>query len=149
MILIDNPNITNIKIQKPFDIIGDNYTILFQNTVTKDIHIQYVTDESNNLYFSFEVDLTNLTNGEYYILLLLNNNHNKIEVIDNEIENYIEDRIYLLVTNGLTIANKDVVIVNETDSSKIVSRDILRIGNFKNSGTQYITKQQIIAYNPN
>ena len=145
-----------------------NYSILVQNTVTKDIYVMNVTDVGNALYTKFEIDVK-LPAGEYYTLLFENpehlpfkgetNNPNDIVTIQyltakgkklnikgkTLVQEYIK-----YVTNGNDIIMYgDFYIVFDNEQYKIdfVSSDLLRVGEYKSPQQQYRKEQGYITYN--
>lgn len=139
----------NITIQKPFDVIGNNFTLLFQNTTTKEITIYNVSDSSENLYFHFEVDNFNLINGEYYLLVLLNNNHAPIEVLTNDINSVKQESVYLLLCKDNLIVNKDIQIITTKYNKdvEVVTRELCKVGDYTTPKMEYNNKKSYITYN--
>ena len=139
----------NIVIQKPFNIIGSNYTLLLQNTVTKDINIYNVTDESENLYFHFKIDNLNLINGEYYLLLISNENHLPLEVITNDINSAKLESVYLLLCKDKLIINKDIQIITTLKNAavEIVTKELCKVGDYTTIKKEYNNKKSFITYN--
>lgn len=139
----------NIVIQKPFNIIGNNFTLLLQNTVTKEITIYNVTDFSENLYFHFEIDNLNLINGEYYLLLISNENHLPLEVITNDINSAKLESVYLLLCKDMLIINKDVQVITTLKNADVtvVTRELCKVGDYNTTKTEYNNKKTFITYN--
>lgn len=140
----------NITIQKPFDVLGNKFSLLFQNTTTKEINIYDVTDDSENLYFHFEMDDFNLMDGEYYLLVLANNNHTPIEVLSNNINNYVYQPsvTYLILCGDSLIINKDVQIVTTSDNDvTVITRELCKVGDYNTTKTEYNNKKSFITYN--
>jgi hypothetical protein len=179
MILIkDNGKTTAISIQKPFDFSSSYYTILLQNTVTKEIH-QYTTEDLyyNKLYWNFQLNTDDLITGEYYVLLLANPQQLHLELSYNNINNIKEDErikrilknkgdvitndmfilvneetenptLLFLMNKGQVITNGDIYIANTEESNiKILTKELLKVGEYKTPTTQYNKEKKFITYN--
>lgn len=145
IILQDN----KLTIQNPLNnTFEGNFTIILQNTVTREV-FQYNVENihKNPLYYHFDVDV-NLADGEYFLLLVHNPSFAEIDVT-SDISN-IQDKKMGFVA----IANDDTVILNkgyyigfgyEADI-KIVTRELLRIGEFENKTTQYDKNNKYVIY---
>ena len=179
MILIkDNGNSTAISIQKPFDFNSTYYTILLQNTVTKEIYQYNVKDVFyNKLYWNFELNADDLITGEYYVLLLANPLQLHLELSYNNINDIKEDErvkrivknkdaiiqnnmfilvneedgnptLLFLMNKGEAITNGDIYIANTEESNiKILTKELLKVGEYHNPTTQYNKEKKFITYN--
>ena len=145
IILQDN----KLTIQNPLNnTFEGNFTIILQNTVTREVFQYNVANiHKNPLYYHFEIDV-NLNDGEYFLLLVHNPSFADIDVM-SDISN-IQDKKMGFVA----IANDDTVILNdgyyigfgyEVDI-KIVTRELLRIGEFENKTTQYDKNNKYVIY---
>ena len=81
MIILDNTGRITVQLPQITDV--TNYTILLQNTVTKDIHRFDVEGENDVIYRHFDINTSNLIDGEYYIVLIANPYKSVIEVTNN------------------------------------------------------------------
>lgn len=155
MILVKNKGKTaTITVQKPFDFNAEHYTILLQNTVTKEIN-QYTTEDLfyNKLYWSFQISTEDLINGEYYVLLLSNPLQLHLELSYNNINNIKEDeRVKSILKNQDNIITNDMfILVNETEDcptmlflmneGAIITNGDILIANTENSYIKVLTKE--------
>lgn len=155
MIFIKDKNKNNvIQIQKPFNIESEYYTILMQNTVTKEIYQFTVKDNTrwNKMYYTFEINPISLTDGEYYVLLLANPMELIINVEYNNINNIKEDeRIKEILKNNNNILTNDMfILINEENPTTliflmnkgaIITNGDIYIANSQHNGIKIITKE--------
>ena len=155
MILVQNKfENGTILIQKPYKLKSSNFTILLQNILTKEIHLFNVTTTSSkdSLYLKFEnINFSNWEDGEYYLLLINNPLHSKIEVSYNNINDFKrqENIIYFLLNKSDYIMNGELYVgysVSFEDVIKITS-DIVKIGTYKNPTLTYNKDTKYIQYN--
>lgn len=151
IIIKENNEPTIISIVRNGESYSDNYSLLFQNTLTKDIYTYvYNEDIGNALYHKFEVDLTQLDTGEYYMMLFQNpdelefySNHNKPSDITTS---YI---IYMTNDGNYLVNNGDFLVIRggvEENTMVPVCTELMRIGEYKNPSTQYKKEQKYIQY---
>lgn len=123
------------------------FSIALQNTITKDITIFTTVDVGNELYMKFNLNLSNLELGEYYVLVFEN---------PDNVPFYTSPNNPTEVTYFKYVANDDKVIMNgefyvvmeaevETQITYIQS-EILRIGDYKSPTQQYKTEMKYKTY---
>lgn len=145
IILQDN----KLTIQNPLiNTFEGNFTIILQNTVTREV-FQYNVENihKNPLYYHFEIDV-NLNDGEYFLLLVHNPSFAEIDVT-SDITNIQDKKM-----GFEAIANDDTVILNRgyyigfgyEANIKIVTRELLRIGEYENKTTQYDKNNKYVTY---
>lgn len=154
MITIENNILT---IQKPFNFDFDFYTLIFQNTVTKEIKQITLSDNgTNNMYVHFNVENLNLINGEYFLLLLSNDTKENINVVTTEIFNdnlkksLIENDevFYYLVYDNQYIINGDIYLgTTKNKNIKILTKELLKFGDYKPQIKNYNNTKKYISYN--
>lgn len=145
------------------------YSIVVQNTITKDITI-YDTYGDGKLYKNFQIDIQ-LPQGEYYVLLFENpdlipfkastNNLKEVDTIK-----YATVRDTVLKAKGKTIvigdksiqylASDDNLIMfgnfyltygsGEKQELKYIQSELMRIGEYKNPNKTYKKEQGYIQY---
>lgn len=152
MILIKEKGNSDITIQKPYEFSSSLFSILLQNTVTKEVYQFNVEDKNvdNKLFFNFSIDTSDLIDGEYYLLLLSNPYSIDIEVKVNDIDDIEENKkkVFLFVNKGETIINGVLNIGNEQyDRIFKITIEMLRVGTYENPSTQYNNEQKYITYN--
>lgn len=145
IILQDN----KLTIQNPLNnTFEGNFTIILQNTVTREVFQYNVENTRNNpLYYHFEIDV-NLNDGEYFLLLVHNPSFAEIDVT-SDISNIQDKKM-----GFEAIANDDTVILNggyyigfEYEANiTIVTRELLRIGEYENKTTQYNKNNKYVTY---
>lgn len=101
------------------------YSIILQNTTTKQVIIYSVTHLGGDLFYQFEIDTTPLDEGEYKLYLIENDEWKTIQINQNNIPNS-------------TIDDKPIVIV---------TTDLMRVGNYKPSSTAYNSERKFRTYN--
>lgn len=154
MITIENNILT---IQKPFNFNYQFYTLILQNTITKEITQFTMSDiDSNNMYIHFNIGNLNLINGEYFLLLLSNNNREEINIVTAEIFNdnfniINNEEFYYLVYDGLYITNGDIYLginkVNNTEAVQILTKELLKFGDYNAKIKEYNNTKKYITYN--
>lgn len=157
MILIKEKGNSDITIQKPYEFSSSLFSILLQNTVTKEVYQFNVEDKNvdNKLFFNFEFDSSDLIDGEYYMVLISNPSFAPIEVKVNDIDDVKiqeqEGMIYFLVNKGDYITNGELYLTispkTEYEEIKKITIDLLRVGDYKNPNQQYNNEQKYITYN--
>lgn len=153
-----------LTVQKPFNFNYQFYTLILQNTITKEITQFTMSDiDSNSMYIHFNVDNLNLINGEYFLLLLSNNNREEINIVTAEIfnENFNKpldinnEEFYYLVYDGLYISNGDIYLginkVNNTggntEAVQILTKELLKFGDYNAKIKEYNNTKKYITYN--
>lgn len=150
------------------------YSILLQNTTTKDITIFDVTDKGNKVYNRFNIDI-NLPQGEYYVILFENPYFLPFKADMNDVKNIDTVKYATIQGSQLKANGKNVVIGNSfikylasddntlmsgdfylmsTDDSgntteqpiNYIQSDMLRIGEYKNPNKTYKKEQGYIQY---
>lgn len=123
------------------------FSIAVQNTITKEIAIFTTEDIGNDLYMKFNLNLSNLENGEYYVLIFENENSIPFYTSPN---NPSEVTYFKYVASeDNVIMNGDFYIVMEAETEvKItyIQTELLRIGEYKNPSTQYNKEQTYKTY---
>lgn len=124
------------------------FSIVLQNTSSKKITIFTTEDIGNELYMKFKLNLSNLDNGEYYMLIFEN---------PDSISFYTNMNNPKEVTYFLYVANNDNLIMNGTfylvmptnakQEITYIQAELLRIGEYKNNSRQYNKEQGYVTYN--
>lgn len=124
------------------------FSIAVQNTITKEIAIFTTEDIGNDLYMKFNLNLSNLENGEYYMLIFEN---------PDSISFYTNMNNPKEVTYFQYVANNDNLIMNGTfylvmptnakQEITYIQAELLRIGEYKNNSKQYNKEQGYVTYN--
>lgn len=102
------------------------YTIILQNTTTKQITTYNVYDGGNGLFYKFNIDTTDLTEGEYKLYLVDNND-------------------WLSITTNQTNIEKSMLADGTTIS--IITTELLRVGDYKATTTAYNSEKNFRTYN--
>lgn len=151
-----------LTIQKPFKFDYQYYTIILQNTITKEITQFTMSDVgSNNMYVHFDIGELNLIDGEYFLLLLSNDKKEKINVVTAEIFNKdfnapqeIEE-FYYLVYDTQYIINGDVYlgynkikyVGGNTDAVQILTKELFKMGDYTTKIKEYNNTKKYLTYN--
>ena len=124
------------------------FSIVLQNTSSKKITIFTTEDIGNELYMKFKLNLSNLDNGEYYMLIFEN---------PDSISFYTNMNNPKEVTYFQYVANNDNLIMNGTfylvmptnakQEITYIQAELLRIGEYKNNSKQYNKEQGYVTYN--
>ena len=152
MILLEDKTKTEIVIQKPFEYKTDYYTILLQNTVTKVVYQFLVEDEfDNKLFYHFNADLSNLMDGEYYLILVPNPYRTEIEITTNlkKYEGYDSAVVLYLANKGDLIINGNAYLVTSANvrNEIIITKELVRIGDYESPSKQYNNQTKYVTYN--
>ena len=103
------------------------YSIILQNTTTKQVTTYSVEHLGGDLFYQFEINTESLTEGEYKLYLIENNEWQDIVINQNNIPNST-------LGDGTTIV--------------IVTTDLLRVGNYKATPTTaYNSERKFRTYN--
>lgn len=156
MIIIKNKlENTDIALIKDYDGYTGNYSIVLQNTLTKNISVlQTVEDVGNKYNYIFEgVIPSGLEDGEYYMVLLENPDNLPIITNPNNPQKVVGETIeYIYLTNAgdfITNAGFHLVIQGEErveKELKPVCTELMRIGEYKSPKTQYNSTKQYIQW---
>lgn len=123
------------------------YSMIVQNTVSKEITVYNVFDKGNELYHKFDVDVQ-LNDGEYVVLLFENPEHLPFYPNINNIKtiNYVK----FITTEGDLITSGKFCICYGMGEQELhwLSSDVLRMGEYKTPNHQYNKgNQSYITYN--
>lgn len=123
------------------------FSIAVQNTTSKEITIFTTEDMGNDLYMKFNLNLSNLENGEYYVLVFEN---------ENSIPFYTSTNNPTEVTYFKYVANEDNVIMNgdfyivmkaEIEQKvTYIQTELMRVGEYGNPSTHYNKEQTYKTY---
>lgn len=149
MIIVKYKGYNFINLQRENNTYSSHYTILLQNTMTKEITSYKADDTGNSMYHRFYIDL-DLEDGEYYVLLFENPNRLDFYAEANSPKN--TDYISYLASDDELIMNGEYFLVfgsEEEDKPelKYIKSDLLRIGVYERKNTQYQREKQYIQYN--
>lgn len=149
MIIVEKKGYNIITFHKDFKSEEKNYSILLQNTLTKEITTYNCEDIGNDFYLKFRVDIQ-VEKGEYYVLLFENpdklnfysdaNNPKEIDYI-----RFIADDDKLIMSGKfyLVFGNAN----NENGEVKYIKSDLMRVGKYERNNPQYQKEQKYVQYN--
>jgi hypothetical protein len=149
MIIIEKKGYNIITFHKEYKPTTENYSILFQNTITKEITTYNSTDIGNDFYLKFRIDIQ-LEKGEYYVLLFENpdklnfysdaNNPKEIDYIRfiADDDKLLMSGKFYLVFGGAEQMGKEV---------KYIKSDLMRVGKYERNNPQYQKEQKYYQYN--
>lgn len=124
------------------------YSVMLQNTLTKDITTYIAEDIGNEFYHKFYIDIQ-LEDGEYYVVLFENPNKLNFYAPANAPKEI--DYIQFIANDDNVIMNGKYYLVFGVDKQleevKFVSSEMLRMGSYQRKTTQYQKEQQYIQYN--
>lgn len=125
------------------------YSIVLQNTLTKEITMYIAEDIGNEFYHKFNIDI-DVEDGEYYTLLFENPNKLNFYTPANAPKDI--DYIEFLVNEDQLIMNGKYYLVfsggeKSLDNIKFLHSDMFRMGEYTRKTTQYQKEQQYIQYN--
>lgn len=148
IIVKDKTQESTITFVSPMSLKLDKYTILLQNTTTKEIMTFNVLDEGNGIYMKFKMDLSPLNDGEYVAMVFENSNWTPFEVYANDLKETNREVIYYL-SDGTTILKEGdfFLVTSQREYITPLKTDILRIGEYKRNTTTYRNEQTFIQYN--
>lgn len=123
-----------------------NYSLICQNTTTKEVTVYDVTDNGSKLYHKFTVDIQ-LEDGEYIVLLFENTEHLPFYASINDITaiNYFK----YLSEDGKPITHNTFFLVlgDKEERIQYTSSTIMRIGEYKKPNKTYKREQGYFQYN--
>lgn len=124
------------------------YSLMVQNTLTKDITTYNVKNVGNEFYFKFNIDF-DLENGEYYMLLFENPDKLPFYADTNAPKNI--DYIRYLVNENQAIMSGEFFLVFGTSDKlgeiNFIKSELLRIGEYKSKTIEYKKEQKYVQYN--
>lgn len=148
MIITKSNQITIIS-PGAFNVPGDNYSLLLQDKLSKQIYIYNLESKSkSNLYWRFNNQFTQPDNEYEYILI---HNPYKLEIELNvlDITKSTLDTPKILVV-GDDILTCDIYILTAVKDApeplRILDKGYLRIGDYKASITDYSNNKTFIVY---
>lgn len=126
-----------------------NYTLLMQNTTTKEVYTFDLENQnySENIYYKFDITLQEgMRDGEYQYILF--SNPNKLEVIV-DVNNPMQSELYgnpvILVTYNNTLTNGTQILV-AGKPIPILGTGLIRIGDYENNKYQYDKSNTYVSY---
>lgn len=130
------------------------YTIILQNSVTKEI-FSYNLDDStpNSIYYEFEIELQDMNDGEYEYLLI--ENPDKLKVIsdfNNAFKSEIGDPVVLVdLSSGTLTVGAQIMIaeMGQTFPINVLAFGLMRIGDYKSSKVTYNQQNKYVTYERN
>lgn len=126
----------------------DKYTILLQNTLTKEVTTTNVTDNGDAIYIKFSMDLSEYADGEYLAMIFENTDGMPFEIYANDLDSINRNVIYYLSDGSTLLTEDSFFLVNEQrEYVRPLKTDILRIGDYKRNTTTYRNEQTYIQYN--
>lgn len=133
----------------------ENYSIIVQNTLTKEYKIlekcENIACESS-IYLEFVLNLEGFETGEYEMLIFENNDRLEFVSSSNAPKKIETSFIRFLIKDGEFIKNGDYFLVvseNQENTLHYISTEMLRLGDYKTNKTQYNKQQQYITYGKN
>lgn len=130
------------------------YSIILQNTVDKTIYT-YTTEntaDDSSIYYSFDIDVSTLPDGEYKLYLIENPDNLPIVINQNNVKkSTISTNKYILICKTNILLNKDnILLVSEGTEYEgiidIICTELVRIGNYTSNSTSYNKSQNFIQY---
>lgn len=126
-----------------------NYSILMQNTITKEVYVYNLENQNyaENIYYKFDITLSDdMPDGEYQYILF--SNPNKLEVIV-DVNNPMQSELYgnpvILVTYENTLTTGTQILV-AGKPIPILGTGLIRIGDYQNNKYQYDKQNKYMAY---
>lgn len=126
-----------------------NYSILMQNTITKEVYVYNLENQNyaENIYYKFDITLSDdMPDGEYQYILF--SNPNKLEVIV-DVNNPFRSELYgnpvILVTYNNTLTNGTQILV-AGKPIPILGTGLIRIGDYENNKYQYDKSNTYVSY---
>lgn len=147
IVVTDKQNTTTIAFITPMQYKIDKYTVLLQNTVTKEVNTIDVIDNGGGIYIKFDVNLSKFDDGEYTIMVFENTDRKPFEVYSNDLEQTYRNVVYYLSINNTLLTENDFFVVEEHRKQITpLKTDLLRIGDYKRNTTTYKSEQTYIQY---
>lgn len=125
------------------------FSIVMQNTISKDIKTFTTQDFGNPLYMKFNLNLSNLEDGEYYVLVFENPDGLPFDVSTNNPKEATFAHIRYIANKDMLIMNGDFYLaISGKSDEKIdyIQTELLRIGEYKTPTTQYKAEQKYKTY---
>lgn len=148
MIIVKDKNEKMISMVRNTSNNCKTFSILLQNTLTKNIEIFTTEDIGNDLYMKFNLNLSNLDDGEYYVLIF--ENPDSIPFYTNI--NHTKEITYVqyVANDDKVIMNGDFYLVFPTTDEVVkvnyIQAELLRIGEYINPSTHYKKEQGYVTY---
>lgn len=148
IIVKDKTQESTLTFVSPMSLKLDKYTILLQNTTTKEVMTFNVLDEGNGIYMKFKMDLSPLNDGEYVAMVFENSNWTPFEIYANDLKETNREVIYYL-SDGTTLLKEGdfFLVASQREYITPLKTDVLRIGEYKRNTTTYRNEQTFIQYN--
>lgn len=127
------------------------FTIILQNSVTKKIYSYNLTDNTpDSIYYEFEIELKDMTDGEYEYVLI--ENPDRLEVIsnfNNVFKSELGDPVILVDLNEGTLTNGAKILIlkmKETYPINVLTFGLCRVGDYKASNVTYNKQTKYTTY---
>ena len=155
VIIKDNLDKVKLKLVKNSFNFVENYSIVVQNTLTKEFKIlekcENISPESS-LYLEFVLNLEGFCEGEYELIVFENNDRLEFISSANAPKKIETSFIRFLVKDGEFIKNGDYFLVvseNQENTLKYIATEMMRIGDYKTNTKQYNKQQKYMTYEKN
>lgn len=126
-----------------------NYTLLMQNTTTKEVYIFNLENQnySENIYYKFDITLQEgMRDGEYQYILFTNPNKFQVIVdVNNPFRSELYGNPVILVTYNNTLTNGTQILV-AGKPIPILGTGLIRIGDYENNNYQYDKPNTYVSY---
>lgn len=126
-----------------------NYTLLMQNTTTKEVYTFDLENQnySENIYYKFDITLQEgMRDGEYQYILFTNPNKFQVIVdVNNPMQSELYGNPVILVTYENTLTTGTQILV-AGKPIPVLSSGLIRIGDYENNKYQYDKSNTYVSY---
>jgi hypothetical protein len=123
-----------------------NYTLILQNTVSKDITLYNLEDFSTGVYHKFEIELQGEKDGEYEYILFKNEEKLPVKINQN---NVFESKPFvptILVTYTETLTSNTKILCTADYQTINPTFGLLVIGDYEKSNLTYNKTSKYTVY---
>lgn len=127
------------------------FTIILQNSVTKEIYSYNLTDNTpDSIYYEFEIELKDMTDGEYEYVLIENPGRLPVSSNYNNIfKSEMEDPVIIVNLDGKPLTNGAKILISEMGEVRQIEAltfGLCRVGDYKASKTEYNKQNKYVTY---
>lgn len=126
------------------------YSLILQNTISREISIYNLEDNSTGVYYQFEIELKDEKDGEYEYILFQNEKELPVKIFEN---NAFKSEVFvptILVTyNDTLTSNTAVMCTADASPIEVLSFGLMTIGDYDKKNLTYNKKSNYTVYERN
>lgn len=124
-----------------------HYSLVIQNSTTKQSYVYYLKDLSYSeyIYYKFDIVLGKIPDGEYQYILFANKDNYEVLVNTNNVFKTDVNNEKILVTYENMLTNNTKILV-AGKQEPILSTGLIKVGEYDNNSYQYNVQTKYKSY---